>query len=142
MNRIDRPYTIEQLRRAAHALTNPEAHGLDDAWTPIPRAVVNALLESAFPLPTRGAVYPDEFEDIAGWLLQHATNPTERNRYEDLVATGAAWATDFIESGENAPGGPEHQAALRDLVRAVAIFVLRTTVDLAVVYVEEHGGAR
>jgi hypothetical protein len=118
-------FTPEQLRKAATALVDPEAHGLDESFTAIPKGVVAALLEDAFSeAPTRGLAYPDEISDIADWLTRRAANyESQPDRWEILLATGAAWAANYA--------GDEPGPRIRALVRAVAAYFLHSDVETA-----------
>jgi hypothetical protein len=117
--------TLDERRRAAQALLDPAAHGLDDGFAPIPKALLGSLFEEAFAeMPARGLAYADEMRDISEWLTRYVALYSEPDRYEVLLATGAAWCAAYHPNA--APG-----SSSLELVRAVARFFLRRQVGTA-----------
>jgi hypothetical protein len=125
--------TAEALRKAAEALLDPKAHDLDDDFAPIPKALLGSLFEEAFAeKPARGLTYADEMRDIAEWLTRFVALYTEPDRYEILLATGAAWAASYTVD-------PKAGNERVELVRAVAKFFLRQQVEIAADLLEDEG---
>jgi hypothetical protein len=98
--------TTEYLSAALALMSDEEALEAQGfrAETAIPKQLLGALIEQAFPgVPSRGLAYPEEMSDIADYLTNIATTSApDRNREETLLATGGAWAEWACEHDDKA----------------------------------------